>query len=97
MIRFKKISEMQGMKVFVENGDYFGEVEDALITLRKVSAWKVRSARNSILEKVFTSNGNAGGKGVIVPHGLVKAIGDVVLISRSAIPNYPEEPADVKA
>ena len=34
--------------------------------------------------------GNA--KGVIVPHQLVKSIGDIVIISKSAVPAYnPDE------
>jgi len=28
-------------------------------------------------------------KGVIVPHQLVKAAGDIFIISRNAVPNYP--------
>jgi len=32
-----------------------------------------------------------GAKGVIVPHQLVKAIGDVMIINKAAIPSYSEE------
>lgn len=90
MIRFKRISETQDMTVFVENGDYFGEVEGTLLTMRKVTAWKIRATKNSILEKVFRTGGQSG-KGVIVPHSLVKAVGDIIIISKGAIPSYPED------
>jgi len=34
-------------------------------------------------------------KGVIVPHQLVKSIGDVMIISKAAVPSYnPEEEED---
>ena len=74
------------MKVFTEDGDYFGDVEEALLSENKVSAWRVRATRNSYLSKVV---GNA--KGVIVPHQLVKNIGDIMLISRQAVPSYRGE------
>jgi len=90
MIRFKRMSEIQDMKVFVENGDYFGEIEGAQLTMRKLSAWKIRATKNSILEKVFRTGGQSG-KGVIVPHNLIKAIGDIMIISKGAIPSYPDD------
>ena len=86
MLRMKRISEIYNMKVFTEDGDYFGDVEEALLSENKVSAWRVRATRNSYLSKVV---GNA--KGVIVPHQLVKNIGDVMLISRQAVPSYRGE------
>ncbi len=86
MLRMKRISEVYNMKVFTEDGDYFGDVEEALLSENKVSAWRVRATRNSYLSKVV---GNA--KGVIVPHQLVKNIGDVMLISRQAVPSYRGE------
>jgi sporulation protein YlmC with PRC-barrel domain len=36
-------------------------------------------------------------KGVIVPHQLVKAIGDIMIISRSAVPSYGGEEEAAKA
>ena len=86
MLRMKRISEVYNMKVFTEDGDYFGDVEEALLSENKVSAWRVRATRNSYLSKVV---GNA--KGVIVPHQLVKNIGDIMLISRQAVPSYRGE------
>jgi len=86
MLKMKHISDAIGMKVFTDSGDYFGEVEEAILTKTKVFGWRVKSTKNSFLEKVL-----GGAKGVIVPHSLVKSFGDVMIISRSAVPSYPEE------
>lgn len=86
MLKMKKISEAYDMKVFTDAGDYFGDVEEAILTQSKVYGWRVRATKNSFLSKVLGS-----AKGVIVPHQLVKAIGDVVLISKAAVPSYSEE------
>jgi sporulation protein YlmC with PRC-barrel domain len=94
MIRFKRISETTDMKVFVETGDYFGEIEEALITHRKVAAWKIRATKNSTLERIFRSGGGVSGKGVIVPHNLIKAVGDIIIISKAAIPSYAQDDAE---
>ena len=40
----------------------------------------------SFLNKVLGS-----AKGVIVPHQLVKSIGDIMIISRAAVPSYSDE------
>ena len=90
MLKLKKISEIYDMKVFTDTGEYFGEVEEALITKTKVYGWRVRATKNSFLSKVL---GTA--KGVIIPHQLVKSIGDVIIISRQAIPSYDEDAATV--
>lgn len=82
----KKISETYEMKVFTEGGDYFGDVEESILTTNKVFGWRVRASKNSFLNKVL---GNA--KGVIVPHQLVKSVGDIMIISNAAIPSYAEE------
>lgn len=86
MLKMKHISDSIGMKVFTDSGDYFGEIEEAIITKTKVFGWRVKSTKNSFLEKVL-----GGAKGVIVPHSLVKSFGDVMIISRAAVPSYPEE------
>ncbi|MBD3318628.1 hypothetical protein GF342_01835 [Candidatus Woesearchaeota archaeon] len=93
MIRFKRISETTDMKVFTEYGDYFGEVEEARVTMRKVADWKIRATKNSILERIFQSGAGGGGRGVIVRHDFIKAIGDIMIIKKEAIPAYPEDQA----
>lgn len=87
MLKMKKISETYDMKVFTDSGDYFGDVEESIITTNKVFGWRVRATKNSFLNKILGS-----AKGVIVPHQLVKSIGDVMIISKAAVPSYnPEE------
>ena len=86
MLRMKKLSEIYGMKVYTDEGDYFGDIEEAVLSQTKVNSWRVRAVRGSLLNKVLGS-----AKGVIVPHGLVKSIGDVMVISRSAAPARPDD------
>ena len=78
------------MKVFTDSGDYFGDIEEAMLTATKVYGWRVRATKNSFLSKVLGS-----AKGVVVPHALVRAVGDIMIIARSAVPAYsPEEGED---
>ena len=87
MLKMKKISETYNLKVYTDTGDYFGDLEEAIMTQTKVFGWRVRATKSSFLNKIL---GNA--KGVIVPHQLVKSVGDVIIISKAAVPSYgPEE------
>ncbi|MBU1201261.1 MAG: PRC-barrel domain-containing protein [Nanoarchaeota archaeon] len=87
MLKMKKITETYDMRVFTDNGDYFGDVEEVILTTNKVFGWRVKATKNSFLNKVL-----GAAKGVIVPHQLVKSIGDIMIISKSAIPSYsPDE------
>jgi len=86
MLKMKKLKETYNMKVFTDSGDFFGEVEEAILTTTKVFGWKVRATKDSFLSRVLGS-----AKGVIVPHQLVKSIGDVMIISKAAIPSYSQE------
>ena len=52
----------------------------------KVAGWRVRASKGSYLNKVLGS-----AKGVVVPHNLVKATGDIMLISKQAVPAYSGE------
>lgn len=86
MLRMKNISSVYDMKVFTEAGDYFGDVEECIVTTTKINGWKIKATKYSLLSKILGS-----AKGVIVPHQLVKAIGDIMLISNSAVPSQGEE------
>jgi sporulation protein YlmC with PRC-barrel domain len=86
MLKMKKISETYEMRVFTDTGEYFGDIEESIITQNKIFGWRVRATKNSFLNKVLGS-----AKGVIVPHQLVKSIGDILIISRAAVPSYSEE------
>ncbi len=89
MLKMKKVSQTYDIKVYTDSGDYFGDVEDSIITSNKVFGWKIRSTKNSFLSRVLGS-----AKGVIVPHQLVKAVGDILIISKSAVPTGSSEPAN---
>lgn len=87
MLKMKRIGETYDMRVFTDTGEYFGDVEEVIVTNTKIFGWKVRATKNSFLIKVLGS-----AKGVIVPHQLVKNIGDIMIISKSAVPSYnPDE------
>lgn len=83
MLKMQKISTTYNMKVFTDNGEYFGDVEENILTKTKVFGWRVKATKNSYLAKVLGS-----AKGVIVPHQLVKSMGDIMIISKAAMPNY---------
>ena len=85
-MRLKKLRAMVGMKVFTDAGDYFGEIEEANLLGNKVDGWKIRVARDSSLAGFM-----GGAKGMIIPHQFVRAVGDVVLVSKSAVPVKDEE------
>ena len=86
MIRSKKISEVLNLEVFTDNGAYFGNIEESILTSNKIFGWRIKATKKSYLTKIL-----GGAKGVIVPHQLVKSIGDVVIISNTAIPTPEEE------
>ncbi len=86
MLKLKKVSQTYGMKVYTNDGDYFGIIEDAQILENRIYGWKIRPDKESILSKLIS-----GAKGVIVPHKLVEAIGDIMIISRTAIPPVDKE------
>lgn len=86
MLKMKRITATYDMKVFTDTGDYFGDIEESIVTQNKVFGWRVRSTKNSFLNKVLGS-----AKGVIVPHQLVKSIGDIMIISKAAVPSYNQE------
>jgi len=89
MLKMKRISEAYDMRVFTDNGDYFGNVEEVVLTKNKVFGWRVKASKNSFLAKVLGS-----AKGVIVPHQLVKSIGDIMIISKAAVPSYNPDDAE---
>jgi sporulation protein YlmC with PRC-barrel domain len=89
MLKMKKISSTYDLRVYTDSGEYFGDVEDSIIEANKVFGWKIKSTKNSFLSRILGS-----AKGVIVPHQLVKAVGDILIISKSAIPTGQAENND---
>jgi len=85
-MRVRKLRGMVGAKVFTDAGDYFGEIEEANLMENKVEGWKIRVARDSSLVGFL-----GGAKGLIIPHQFVRAMGDIVIVSKSTVPSKDEE------
>ncbi len=64
-----KISDVLGLRVFTDSGDFFGEVEEANLHENKVDGWRIRVG-GGITSLI------GGARGVIIPHQFVKAIND---------------------
>jgi sporulation protein YlmC with PRC-barrel domain len=79
MLRVKKITGIIGKKVYTDNGDFFGEIEESNLIENKVESWRIR---------VANSMGNylGGARGVIIPHQFVRSVGDIMIISRASLP-----------
>jgi len=79
MLKIKKLTDVIGKKVYTDTGDYFGEIEESNLVENKIESWRI---------KVVSSMGSflGGARGVIIPHQFVRAIGDVVIISRASLP-----------
>ena len=85
MLKLKQVSKTYGAKVYTDQGEYFGDVDEIIVQNNKIFGWKIKATRNSYLSKTIS-----GAKGVIVPHQLVKAVGDILIISKAAIPSEAE-------
>lgn len=81
MLKIKKLSEVIGKRVFTDAGDLFGVVEELNLVDNKIDGWRIVISRDSGMAQVL-----GGARGIIVPHQFIKAIGDVVVISKNAIP-----------
>ncbi|MFQ5532144.1 MAG: PRC-barrel domain-containing protein [Candidatus Nanoarchaeia archaeon] len=79
-MRIKKITEVIGTKVYTDSGDYFGEIEEANLQENKIDGWRIKVS-GSITSLI------GGARGVIIPHQFVKAISDVFIINKSALPS----------
>ncbi len=79
-MRIKKITEVIGTKVYTDSGDYFGEIEEANLQENKIDGWRIR------VGDVVTSL-IGGARGVIIPHQFVRAVSDIFIINKSALPS----------
>ena len=79
-MRVKKITEVIGAKVYTDSGDFFGEVEEANLHENKVDGWRIKVG-GSVVSLI------GGARGVIIPHQFVKAISDVFIINKTALPS----------
>ena len=71
-MRVKKISEVIGIKVYTDSGDFFGEVEEANLHENKIDGWRIKVG-GTVMSLI------GGARGVIIPHKFVKAISDVFI------------------
>lgn len=84
MLKIKRISEVLGKKVYTDEGDFFGEVEEVNLIYNKVDSWRIRLA--SHFSGIFN-----GARGVIIPHNYVKSVGDVFIVNQLSMPAQHEE------
>lgn len=80
-----KITDVLGTKVYTDAGEYFGEIEEVNLFENKVDGWRIKIGGHL--------TGLLGGaRGVIIPHQFVKAVGDIFIINKAALPR--QDPTD---
>ena len=90
MLRIKRMSEVIGIKVYTDSGDLFGVVEEVNLVDNKIDGWRIVVARESGMINIL-----GGARGIIVPHQFIKAIGNIIIINRNAIPVQTEDDDDL--
>jgi sporulation protein YlmC with PRC-barrel domain len=86
MLRIKRMSEVVGRRVYTDSGDLFGMIEEVNLMDNKVDGWRIVVARESGMIQIL-----GGARGIIVPHQFIKAIGDIIIINKNAVPVQTEE------
>lgn len=86
MLRIKRLSEAIGRRVYTDSGDLFGIVEELNLIDNKIDGWRIVVSRESGMIELL-----GGARGIIVPHQFIKAIGDIVIINKNAVPVRQEE------
>lgn len=86
MLKIKRMSEVVGLRVYTDSGDLFGVVEEVNLVDNKIDGWRIVVSRESGMVEVL-----GGARGIIVPHQFIKAIGDILIINKSAVPIQAEE------
>ncbi len=79
MLKIKKLTDVIGKKAYTDTGDLFGEIEECNLIENKVDSWRIKIAGSM-------TNFLGGARGVIIPHQFVKAVGDIVVVSRASLP-----------
>lgn len=87
-LNIKRISETAKSKIYTEDGYFLGEVEDAIIMGNKIYGWKIRVLDPDLVRR--------GIKGIIAPHQLIKAMGQIWIISRAVYSVKSEEEVEEK-
>ena len=83
-MRVEKITSVFGKKVYTDGADFFGEIEEANLFENKIDGWRIKVSPH--LMSVL-----GGAKGVIIPHQFVKAVGDIFIINKAALPSQEPE------
>ena len=78
--------EAIGRRVYTDSGDLFGVVEELSLIDNRIDGWRIVVSRESGMIEVL-----GGARGIIVPHQLIKAIGDIVIINRNAVSVMQDE------
>jgi len=86
-MRIKRITEVVGLKVYTDSGDFFGTIEESNLSDNKIDSWRIRVDSN-MLSLI------GGARGVIVPHQFVRAISDIFIINKSVLPS-PDSNSDL--
>ena len=79
-MRVRKVTDVIGLKAYTDSGEFFGEVEEANLQDNKVDGWRIKVG-GSVISLI------GGARGVIIPHQFVKAISDVFIINKTALPS----------
>ncbi|HEB46887.1 MAG TPA: hypothetical protein ENI22_00265 [Candidatus Pacearchaeota archaeon] len=87
-MRVKKITDVIGSKVYTDSGDLFGEIEEANLQENKIDGWRIKVG-GSVMSLI------GGARGVIIPHQFVRAISDVFIINKSALPSQDSEVEEI--
>jgi sporulation protein YlmC with PRC-barrel domain len=83
-MRIKKITDIVGTKVYTDSGDFFGEIEEANLSENKIDGWRIKVG-GSVMSLI------GGARGVIIPHQFVKAISDIFIINKTALPSQDSD------
>ena len=80
MLRIKRLSEVVSKNVYTAEGDFFGQIEEVNLIDNKVDGWKIKISPDFV-------HVLGGARGVIIPHQYVKAVGDILIINKSFLPD----------
>ena len=86
MLKIKRLSEVIGRRVYTDSGDLFGMIEEVNLIDNRIDGWRIVVSRESGMIEVL-----GGARGIIVPHQFIKAIGDIIIINKNAVPVRQEE------
>ena len=53
MLKTKRVTEIYDLRVFTDDGNYFGDVEESIISSNKLFGWRIKASKGSYLSKVL--------------------------------------------